>query len=101
MTDLVCGKKRGRRPDIGLGNGSKVTLAVARDRAREVWTWVELGLDPVFEKRKADGIPTFREATAKVYAANRKSWRDEKHEGNGCETLGGRTAHGEGLPVGL
>jgi len=47
----------------------------------EVRTWVELGLDPVFETRKAGGIPTFREATAKVYAVNRKTWRNEKPEG--------------------
>ncbi|WCP13066.1 Prophage integrase IntA [Sphingobium sp. AntQ-1] len=80
-------QKHGRRRDIGLGSASKVTLSVARDRAREVRTWVELGLDPVFEKRKASGIPTFREATAKVYAANRKTWRNEKHEGQWLRTL--------------
>ena len=80
-------QKHGRRRDIGLGSASKVTLAVARGRAREVRTWVELGLDPVFEKRKAGGIPTFREATAKVYAANRKTWRNEKHEGQWLRTL--------------
>lgn len=80
-------QKHGRRRDIGLGSASKVTLSVARDRAREVRTWVELGLDPVFEKRKAGGIPTFREATAKVYAANRKTWRNEKHEGQWLRTL--------------
>jgi len=80
-------QKHGRRRDIGLGSASKVTLSVARERAREVRTWVELGLDPVFEKRKAGGIPTFREATAKVYAANRKTWRNEKHEGQWLRTL--------------
>lgn len=80
-------QKHGRRRDIGLGSASKVTLSVARDRAREVRTWVELGLDPIFEKRKASGIPTFREATAKVYAANRKTWRNEKHEGQWLRTL--------------
>jgi integrase len=80
-------QKHGRRRDIGLGSASKVPLSVARDRAREVRTWVELGLDPIFEKRKAGGIPTFREATAKVYAANRKTWRNEKHEGQWLRTL--------------
>lgn len=45
-----CGcrvQKHGRRRDIGLGSASKVTLSVACDRAREVRTWVEIGLDPV------------------------------------------------------
>ena len=50
-----------------------MTLPVARDRAREVRIWMEIGLDPAFEKHKAGGNPTLREATAKVYAANRKT----------------------------
>jgi len=33
-------------------------------------------LDPVFEKRKERGIPTFKEAAAKVYAATYKTWRN-------------------------
>ena len=33
---------------------------------------VEMGLDPVFEKRKVRGISTFKETAAKVYAANQK-----------------------------
>lgn len=32
--------------------------------------------DPVFEKRKERGIPTFKEAAAKVYAATYKTWRN-------------------------
>jgi integrase len=39
-----------------------------------------MGLDPIFERRKAKGIPTFRDAAAKVLVANRKTWRNEKHE---------------------
>lgn len=66
-------QKFGRRRDFGLGSASKVTLAQARERAREIRSWVELGLDPVFERRKAAGIPTFRDASAKVYAAHRKT----------------------------
>ncbi len=48
---------------------------------------MEHGLDPVFEKRKARGIPTFKEAAAKVFAANRKTWRNEKHEWQWKRTL--------------
>ncbi|MBW8753747.1 MAG: tyrosine-type recombinase/integrase [Sphingomonadales bacterium] len=80
-------QKHGRRRDIGLGSASKVSLALARERAREVRSWVERGLDPVFEKRKAGGIPTFREAALKVHAANRKTWRNEKHEAQWLRTL--------------
>ena len=46
-------QKNGNRRDFGLGSASKVSLATARERAREIRTWVELGLDPIFERRKA------------------------------------------------
>jgi integrase len=80
-------QKNGNRRDFGLGSASKVTLAQARDRAREIRAWVELGLDPLFERRKAQGIPTFKEAALKVLAAHRKTWRNEKHEGQWLQTL--------------
>jgi hypothetical protein len=51
-------QKNGRRRDIGLGSAGKVTPAQARKGADEVRGWMEMGLDPVFEKRKARGIPT-------------------------------------------
>ncbi|WP_348636277.1 Arm DNA-binding domain-containing protein [Sphingomonas sp. LaA6.9] len=41
-------QKYGRGRDFGLGSASKVSLALARERAREIRTWVEMGLDPVF-----------------------------------------------------
>lgn len=80
-------QKNGNRRDFGLGSTSKVPLSLARDRAREIRTQMEMGLDPLFERRKARGIPTFREAAAKVLAANRKTWRNEKHEGQWLQTL--------------
>jgi integrase len=80
-------QKNGNRRDFGLGSATKVTLAQARERAREIRTWMELGLDPLFERKKAQGIPTFREATAKVLAAHSKSWRNEKHESQWLRTL--------------
>lgn len=80
-------QKNGNRRDFGLGSASRVSLAVARERAREIRTWIELGLDPIFERRKADGIPTFKEAAARVLAAHRKTWRNEKHEKQWLSTL--------------
>lgn len=80
-------QKNGRRRDFGLGSAKKVTLAAARDRARELRCQVELGLDPLAERRKAAGIPTFREAAAKVYAENNRGWRNEKHQRQWISTL--------------
>lgn len=80
-------QKNGNRRDFGLGSASKIPLKIARERAAEIRTWVEMGLDPAFERRKAEGIPTFKEAAAKVLAAHRKTWRNEKHEGQWLRTL--------------
>lgn len=59
---MVRVQKNGNRRDFGLGSASKVSLAKARERAREARAQMEMGLDPLFERRKAQGIPTFREA---------------------------------------
>ncbi|WP_279606578.1 MULTISPECIES: Arm DNA-binding domain-containing protein [Sphingobium] len=80
-------QKNGTRRDFGLGSTTKVSLALARERAREIRTWMEMGLDPLFERHKARGIPTFKDAAAKVLAAHRKTWRNEKHEGQWQRTL--------------
>lgn len=84
---IVRVQKHGRRRDIGIGSASKVPLSKARERARQVREWMEDGLDPVFEKRKAGGIPTFKEASKKVVDLHRKTWRNEKHEAQWLRTL--------------
>jgi integrase len=84
---IVRVQKHGRRRDIGVGSASKVPLGKARERARQIREWVEDGLDPVFEKRKAAGIPTFKEASKKVVDLHRKTWRNEKHEAQWLRTL--------------
>ncbi|WP_337180590.1 tyrosine-type recombinase/integrase [Sphingopyxis granuli] len=80
-------QKDGRRRDFGLGSAVKVPLARARDMSRQVRSWVEAGLDPRHERRKVEGIPTFREATATVYASHSKSWRNAKHNWQWLRTL--------------
>jgi len=80
-------QKSGRRRDIGLGSAKKVSLAQARQRAAEVRSQVEAGIDPVLQRKKAEGIPTFREAAAAVYAENKKSWKNKKHRGQWLTSL--------------
>lgn len=64
---VVRCQKDGRRRDIGLGSAKKVSLALARERASQTRSQMEAGIDPVIQKRKAAGVPTFREAAAVVY----------------------------------
>lgn len=80
-------QKEGKRRDIGLGSVKKVSLALARERAFKVRSQIEAGIDPIAERRKEAGIPTFREAAALVFAENKKNWRNAKHRDQWLSTL--------------
>ena len=77
---MVRIQKDGKRRDIGLGSAAKVPLKLARDRAAEVRAQIEAGIDPIAERRKAAGIPTFKEAATLVHAEHLKGWKNGKHE---------------------
>lgn len=84
---IVRVQKAGRRRDFGLGSAKKVSLAAARQRAATLRVQVEAGLDPIVERRKAEGIPTFREAAAQVFQASQRTWRNPKHQWQWIRTL--------------
>jgi integrase len=48
---------------------------------------VEAGVDPVAERRKAAGIPTFRQAAAIVHGEHKAAWRNSKHGAQWLSTL--------------
>ena len=80
-------QKNGKRRDIGLGSVKKVPLALARERAIKTRMQVEVGIDPVLERRKEAGIPTFREAVLQVFAENKTTWKNQKHRAQWLSTL--------------
>jgi integrase len=84
---IVRVQKAGRRRDIGLGSAAKVSLADARVRAAKVREQIEAGLDPIAERRKAAGIPTFRQAAAQVFEENRRTWKNGHHQWQWMRTL--------------
>ena len=84
---VVRVQKDGRRRDIGLGSAAKVPLKLARERAALVRSQIEVGIDPVAERRKAAGIPTFREAAALVYAEHASGWKGGKDSTHGKQWL--------------
>jgi integrase len=73
----------GRVTETGLGSASVVSLAEARDKARDARKLVEAGKNPVEAKRQAvkahAGIPTFGAVADAVLAAKESEWRNEKH----------------------
>lgn len=84
---VVRVQKSGKRRDIGLGSADTVSLAMARDRALKVRTQVEAGLDPIVERLRSKGIPTFRQAAASVCAEQRDGWRNAKHAAQWLSSL--------------
>jgi len=84
---MVRVQKDGRRRDIGLGSVAKVPLKLARERAALVRSQIEVGIDPVAERRKAAGIPTFRQAAALVHAEHKSGWKNGKHQAQWLSTL--------------
>lgn len=84
---MVRVQKDGRRRDIGLGSAAKVPLKLARERAAAVRSQVEAGVDPVAERRKAAGIPTFSEAAKSVHAEHKASWKNGKHNAQWLSSL--------------
>ena len=77
----------GKRRELGLGGYPLVTLAMAREAALANRRKVHAGGDPLAEKRRARGVPTFAEAARKVFALRRDGWRNAKHAGQWLTTL--------------
>ena len=69
---------RGRRRELGLGSVALVPLVEAREKARINRKLAREGGDPLVEKRRAEGIPTFAEAASRVLEQKRDGWRGQR-----------------------
>jgi integrase len=84
-----------KRREVGLGGYPDVTLAQARDKAREIRQAIEEGRDPVAERAAARSAllaargfeTTFDEATSKFLAAKSSEWSNSKHAAQWESTL--------------
>ncbi len=66
---------RSRKRELGLGSTALVSLAEARDRALSNRKFAREGGDPLAEKRRADAMPTFADAAARIVEQKRAGWR--------------------------
>ena len=73
---------RGRRRELGLGAAALVPLAEARELALANRKLARSGGDPLSEKRRAEGVPTFAEAAGRVLEQKRGGWRGRWHAHN-------------------
>jgi hypothetical protein len=88
---MVAGKRR----DMGLGGFPDVTLAQAREKAREARATIEKGIDPIAERAAArstlaasrGAAITFEEAARKFIAAKSPEWKNVKHGQQWTNTL--------------
>ena len=70
---------RGRRRELGLGSVALVSLAEAREKALANRKLAREGGDPLAEKRRRQGVPSFAEATARVVEQKQAGWRNRAH----------------------
>ncbi len=81
--------------DMGLGAFHTVTLAEARDKAREARKLILEGVDPIEAKRarkqaqalEAASTLVFKDCAEKYISAHKAGWRNAKHAGQWTSTL--------------
>ncbi|MCY4658419.1 MAG: integrase arm-type DNA-binding domain-containing protein [Acidobacteria bacterium] len=78
---------RGRRRELGLGAATLVPLAKAREQALANRMLARSGGDPLSEKRRVQGVPTFAEAARRVLEQKRGGWRGRWHVHNWWRSL--------------
>ncbi|MEE8225760.1 MAG: Arm DNA-binding domain-containing protein [Kiloniellales bacterium] len=84
---LRC-RVHGVKRDIGLGGISWVSLAEARNRAAAKRAVARDGGDPLAERNRAKGIPTFEDAARRVWREQIETTvRNEKHKAQWINTL--------------
>jgi len=71
---------RGKAKEMGLGSAALVSLAEARERAISACRKVANGINPIEDRKRAAGIPTFGAMVDIVHEALSAGFRNEKHK---------------------
>jgi integrase len=90
---------RGRAKEMGLGSASTVPLAEARERAASARQAMARGLNPIDERKRASGVPTFGEMADAVYQSLSAGFRSGPHRGQWKSTLATYAAPLKAMPV--
>ena len=85
---------RGRRRELGLGGFPLVSLAEARAKAFSNRKLAREGGDPMTDRVRAEGMPTFAEAAERVWNDKTPGWRHSgARAGVDVEPRPARVAH--------
>src|SRR6516225_8785940 len=71
---------RGKAREMGLGTPANVSLADARDKSAHARRMIAQGLDPIAERKRTGGIPTFGEMADQVRESLSAGFRNDKHK---------------------
>ncbi len=85
----------GKRRDMGLGGFPDVTLAIAREKARDARAKLDDGIDPILQRQEAKSALRASAAAAKTFAqcvtgyvdAKSAEWKNAKHRQQWSNTL--------------
>jgi integrase len=77
----------GRAKEMGLGSAASVPLADAREKAAGARRKIAQGLNPIDERKRDGGIPTFGEMADEVLGSLSTGFRNEKHKAQWKSTL--------------
>src|SRR6516225_2366584 len=78
---------RGKAREMGLGTPANVSLADARDKSAHARRMIAQGLDPIAERKRTGGIPTFGQMVDQVHEALSLGFRSAKHTAQWKKTL--------------
>ena len=78
---------RGAAKEMGLGSANDVSLADARDKAADARRTLAKGLNPIDERKRDDGIPTFGEMADEICEVMSAGFRNDKHKAQWRMTL--------------
>jgi integrase len=78
---------QGKAREMGLGALPEVGLADARDKALAARKLVKDGVDPIADRQRGQGLPTFGELADEVVAEQSRGFRNDKHKAQWKMTL--------------
>jgi len=85
--------------EMGLGSATTVSLADAREKAATERRKIARGINPIEERKRAVGIPTFGEVADDVRQSLSLGFRNEKHKAQWKSTLENYAAPLRAKPV--
>lgn len=91
--------RRGRARELGLGSAAAVDLADARERAAQARRLIARGKDPIEEKKRTAGVPSFGEMADSVRESLSTGFRNSKHRAQWKSTLESYAAPLRAMPV--